>query len=181
MTISYSGDPGALEVDLEFEAIMAPNPHPDGVVPFLKGAHFDQAGHVTGTMVLHGEELAVDCYWVRDRSWGPRPLGRPQPPAGHRGVRTRAGGPGPCGRHGVLVLCRRPGRSLADLTPCRDPRRSRCRAASSCGAVSTGTSWPASGGSRFDPETGWPVTMEIAAEGGPAGCSRCAGEVVRRH
>ena len=54
--VTYS-DPGALEVDLVFEAIMAPNPHPNGVVPFLKGAHFDQAGHVTGTMVLHGEEI----------------------------------------------------------------------------------------------------------------------------
>ena len=55
---------------------MAPNLHPDGVVPFLKGAHFDQAGHVTGTMVLHGEEIPIDCYSVRDRSWGPRPMGR---------------------------------------------------------------------------------------------------------
>jgi hypothetical protein len=87
-------DPGALEVDLVFDAIMAPNPHPDGVVPFLKGAHFDQAGHVTGTMVLHGEAIPIDCYSVRDRSWGPRPLGRPKPrtdkPASE-GKPTRAG------------------------------------------------------------------------------------------
>ncbi len=41
-------DPGALEVDLLFEAIMAPNPHPLGVAPFFKGRHFDQPGHVTG-------------------------------------------------------------------------------------------------------------------------------------
>ena len=47
--VRYS-DPGALEVDLVFEAIMAPNPHPNGVVPFVKGVHFNQAGHVTGTM-----------------------------------------------------------------------------------------------------------------------------------
>ena len=58
---------------------MRPNLHPDGVVPFLKGAHFDQAGHVTGTMVLQGEEIPIDCYSVRDRSWGPRPMGRPKP------------------------------------------------------------------------------------------------------
>ena len=89
--VSYS-DPGALEVDLEFEAIMEPNPHPDGVVPFLKGTHFDQAGHVTGTMVLHGEELAVDCYSIRDRSWGPRPLGRPEAaPGGGARRRDRTG------------------------------------------------------------------------------------------
>ena len=34
--ISYR-DPGALEVDIVFEAIMKPNLHPDGVVPFFKG------------------------------------------------------------------------------------------------------------------------------------------------
>jgi hypothetical protein len=76
--ITFS-DRGRLEVDLAFEAIMKPNLHPDGVVPFFKGAHFDQAGHVTGTMVLHGEKIPIDCYSVRDRSWGPRPMGRPKP------------------------------------------------------------------------------------------------------
>ena len=57
---------------------MAPNPHPTGVVPFLKGSHFDQAGHVTGRMVLRDEVVPIDCYSVRDRSWGPRPQGRPK-------------------------------------------------------------------------------------------------------
>jgi hypothetical protein len=75
--VSYA-DPGGLELDLEFESIMAPNPHPTGVIPFLKGVHLDQAGHVTGTMVLAGETVPIDCYSVRDRSWGPRPLGRPR-------------------------------------------------------------------------------------------------------
>ena len=92
--VPYS-DPGALEVDLVFEAIMAPNLHPDGVVPFFKGAHFDQAGHVTGTMVLHGEEIPIDCYSVRDRSWGPRPMGRPKPRrAAPRAGRRRSTRPG---------------------------------------------------------------------------------------
>jgi hypothetical protein len=76
--VSYH-DPGALEVELRFEATMAPNPHPTGVVPFLKGTHFDQAGQVTGEVILHGETIPVDCYSVRDRSWGPRPLGRRPP------------------------------------------------------------------------------------------------------
>jgi hypothetical protein len=31
--------------------------------------------HVTGTVILGGEQIAVDCYSVRDRSWGPRPTG----------------------------------------------------------------------------------------------------------
>ena len=29
-------------------------------------------------MVLRGETVPIDCYSVRDRSWGPRPLGRPK-------------------------------------------------------------------------------------------------------
>jgi hypothetical protein len=71
-------DPGALEVHLVFNALIPPNPHPIGVAPFLKGTHFDQPGHVTGEMVLEGERIPIDCYSVRDRSWGPRPMGRPR-------------------------------------------------------------------------------------------------------
>ena len=71
-------DEGALELDLRFDAIMAPNPHPVGVAPFVRGTHFDQAGRVTGTMILDGETVAVDCFATRDRSWGPRPQGRPR-------------------------------------------------------------------------------------------------------
>jgi hypothetical protein len=71
-------DEGELELRLEFDAIMAPNPHPTGVPPFLKGVHFDQAGRVTGEMRLGKETIAVDCHSVRDRSWGPRPQGRPK-------------------------------------------------------------------------------------------------------
>ena len=147
--VQYS-DPGALEVDLVFEAIMEPNPHPNGVVPFLKGAHFDQAGHVSGTMVLHGEEIPVDCYSVRDRSWGPRPLGRPKP-------RPTARGPG----RGAAAGRRGPGRSAASAirsvppdpvkpgspTPSPDARWSPSPADSCSATASTGTFWPASVGS----------------------------------
>jgi len=75
--IDYDDGP-ELEVHLEFAAIMPPNPHPIGVAPFVKGTHFDQAGHVTGELVLRGEHIPVDCFSVRDRSWGPRPMGRPK-------------------------------------------------------------------------------------------------------
>ncbi|GMU79259.1 MAG: hypothetical protein AMXMBFR46_20520 [Acidimicrobiia bacterium] len=75
--IAYD-DPGALTLHLEFEALIPPNPHPVGVAPFIVGTHFDQPGHVTGEMVLHGEHIPIDCYSVRDRSWGPRPAGRPK-------------------------------------------------------------------------------------------------------
>lgn len=72
--ITYS-DPGQFEADLTFTAVMAPNSHPLRTAPFWKGRHFDQPMHVVGTIVLHGEELPVDSISVRDRSWGPRPMG----------------------------------------------------------------------------------------------------------
>jgi hypothetical protein len=88
-------DPPDLELHLTFDAIMAPNPHPIGVAPFIKGTHFDQAGHVTGETVLRGERIPIDCFSVRDRSWGPRPMGRPKRRApGATDVRAATGGIG---------------------------------------------------------------------------------------
>ena len=75
---TYS-DPGRFEADLVHEGIMAPHSHPVGAWPFWATRHFDQPMHVTGTIVLLGEDIAVDCFSVRDRSWGPRPAG-PTPP-----------------------------------------------------------------------------------------------------
>jgi hypothetical protein len=72
-------DSDQLRVDLVFDAFMPPNPHPVGISPFFKGTHFDQAGHVTGEIVLRGERIPIDCLSFRDRSWGPRPMGRPKP------------------------------------------------------------------------------------------------------
>ena len=34
--------------------------------------HMEQAGHMQGTMVLDGKEYAIDCYSMRDTSYGPR-------------------------------------------------------------------------------------------------------------
>jgi hypothetical protein len=34
--------------------------------------HLDQLGHITGELTLHGERIPIDCYSVRDRTWGPR-------------------------------------------------------------------------------------------------------------
>ncbi|MCX2934313.1 hypothetical protein ORI20_29020 [Mycobacterium sp. CVI_P3] len=39
------------------------------------GNHFEQPGRMTGTLLLNGEDLAVDCWAMRDRSWGHRDLG----------------------------------------------------------------------------------------------------------
>ena len=69
--MTYS-DPGRFEADLMFEGVMEPNPHPAGCAPFWKGRHWDQAMHVSGEILLHGESIAVGCLSVRDRSWSPR-------------------------------------------------------------------------------------------------------------
>jgi hypothetical protein len=71
----WSDPEGGCEIDLVHEGIMAPHSHPDGAMPFYASRHFDQAMRVTGTVVLHGETIDVDCLSVRDRSWGPRPAG----------------------------------------------------------------------------------------------------------
>jgi hypothetical protein len=54
----------AIHVDLEFTAIAPPN--------YLGESHLDQPGRYVGTIVLDGEEIPVDAYGFRDRSWGPR-------------------------------------------------------------------------------------------------------------
>ncbi len=69
-----------LTLDLRYEAVMPPLVT-RGTPPFNNG-HIDQIGRVTGTMVLRGEEAGVDCFAMRDRSWGPRQDGR-QPKVGY--------------------------------------------------------------------------------------------------
>lgn len=65
-----------ISVDLKFEEIMEPHQFSKDSDQFgTRGsnhAHFDQFGHLTGTLVLRGESIPVDCYSIRDRSWGPR-------------------------------------------------------------------------------------------------------------
>jgi len=57
-------DDGALEIALEFEAILPPNP--------LGHSHLDQPGRYSGTIRLRGETILVAAYGFRDRSWGVR-------------------------------------------------------------------------------------------------------------
>ncbi len=156
--ITYA-DPGALELELEFEAIMTPNPHPTGVFPFVKGTHFDQAGHLTGTMVLRGERVSIDCFSVRDRSWGPRPQGRPKPTRQPGGTPTRAGGFGGVGySFGVAgpgdawLVYSMPGPEVEPVV---------------CGFLLRGGDYGhiLAGERRltFEPGSGWPLTLEIEA------------------
>lgn len=57
-------DGDALHIDVTFTGITPPSR--------LGDAHLDQPCRVEGRMVLDGEEIAVDGFGFRDRSWGPR-------------------------------------------------------------------------------------------------------------
>ena len=175
--VTYS-DPGGLELALEFEGIMEPNLHPTGVVPFLKGAHFDQAGHVTGDMVLRGEQVPIDCYSVRDRSWGPRPTGTP-PTSGS----TKSPGPSQAGNFGGVgysFCAAGPGEAwlvYAVPGPEVEPVI--------CGFLLRGDEYAhiLAGERRvtFDAETGWPLTLEIEAVDETDRRLSVKGDVVSRH
>lgn len=69
--ISYD-DRARMKARLRFEALEPPVPLRTGEPPYPKAHHFDQTGRVTGTVTLDDEPIAVDCFAMRDRSWGPR-------------------------------------------------------------------------------------------------------------
>lgn len=53
-----------LTIRLTYTSVAGPN--------YLGESHLDQPGRYTGTIVLGGEEIEVDAFGFRDRSWGPR-------------------------------------------------------------------------------------------------------------
>ncbi|MDE0495869.1 MAG: hypothetical protein OXH86_00810 [Acidimicrobiaceae bacterium] len=71
-------DSGRFSADLRFEAVLPPRPLTSGASTFGHSAHFDQIGRVTGTVELHGEAIDIDCWSMRDRTWGRRPEDRPR-------------------------------------------------------------------------------------------------------
>lgn len=74
--LGYAGD--GCTLDLNFTGVAPPiaagaTGFPAGTDDWGKG-HYNQPGHVTGVIQLHGERIEVDCHSARDRSWGPRRL-----------------------------------------------------------------------------------------------------------
>ena len=60
-------------IDVTFDAILPA--HILGAEDDTSGTfagHVDQQGHVTGSITVDGARLDVDCFAMRDRSWGPR-------------------------------------------------------------------------------------------------------------
>lgn len=80
--LRYDDPDGGDEVHLALAFTAVAQPHR------LGGSHLDQPGRFEGTLVLHGEEIRVDAFGFRDRSWGPRTQfgqGITGTPAGHGG------------------------------------------------------------------------------------------------
>ena len=82
-------DEDRLKLDLTFEAVMPPRALRKGDSSFKHLSHFDQFGRVSGTMLLHGEHIDIDCFAIRDRSWGPRPEHRPGKSAYVTGIASK--------------------------------------------------------------------------------------------
>lgn len=63
-------------LDVVFEAILPPNPVAPEESPGMFAGHFEQPGHVTGSLHFGGRDRTIDCHAIRDRSWGPRRMPR---------------------------------------------------------------------------------------------------------
>jgi hypothetical protein len=70
--LSYADARAQFGFELEFVAAHPPHRFTPGEAPCLDNPHLDQLGRFTGTLTLYGEKIPVDCWSVRDRTWGPR-------------------------------------------------------------------------------------------------------------
>ena len=66
-------DPDAnFGVEFDFVAAHPPHRFTPGEPPAMHNPHIDQLGRFTGMLTLRGEKIPIDCWSVRDRTWGPR-------------------------------------------------------------------------------------------------------------
>jgi hypothetical protein len=70
--LEYSDKERGFALDFTHTGVHAPHRFQPGEPPFIQTPHYDQLGHVVGTMTLRGETIAIDGVGVRDRTWGPR-------------------------------------------------------------------------------------------------------------
>ncbi|WP_028935463.1 DUF7065 domain-containing protein [Pseudonocardia spinosispora] len=78
--LDFAGD--GCTLDLTWDALHEPRSAgkaeattmPGGAAEWGKG-HYNQAGHIYGSLTLRGEDIPVDCLYLRDHSWGPRRFG----------------------------------------------------------------------------------------------------------
>jgi len=94
--IRYGDPENRFGIEFEHRSVHAPHRFTPGEAPALHNPHFDQLGHVTGELVLDGERIELDCWSVRDRTWGPRSRAHSHnsQPNTHPGERSRVLHPG---------------------------------------------------------------------------------------
>jgi hypothetical protein len=70
--VTYADPERNFAIEFEHRSVHPPRRFTPGEAPALHNPHFDQLGHITGELKLRGEKIPIDCYSVRDRTWGPR-------------------------------------------------------------------------------------------------------------
>jgi hypothetical protein len=70
--IGYHDGDADFAIEFEHRSVHPPRRFTPGEAPAMHNPHLDQLGHLTGELVLRGERIPIDCYSVRDRTWGPR-------------------------------------------------------------------------------------------------------------
>lgn len=70
--LTYRDDEANFGIEFEFKAVHPPRRFTPGQPPAMYNPHLDQLGHYNGELILRGERIPINCYSVRDRTWGPR-------------------------------------------------------------------------------------------------------------
>lgn len=70
--VTYDDPDQQFAIDIEHRSVHPPHRFTPGQPPMMYSPHLDQVGHVTGVLTLRGEQIPIDCYSLRDRTWGPR-------------------------------------------------------------------------------------------------------------
>jgi hypothetical protein len=81
--IAYADADAGFSLDFEHRSVHPPHRFTPGEPPAMHNPHLDQLGHVVGELTRRGERIPIDCYSVRDRTWGTsRWPSRPEPETG---------------------------------------------------------------------------------------------------
>ena len=70
--VGYSDKERGFGLDFEHLSVHPPHRFTPGEPPAVHNPHFDQLGRIRGVLTLQGEKIPIDCWSVRDRTWGPR-------------------------------------------------------------------------------------------------------------
>lgn len=70
--ITYRDPDADFTLAFQHHSVHPPRRFTPGEPPAMYSPHLDQLGHVTGELILRGERIPIDCYSIRDRTWGPR-------------------------------------------------------------------------------------------------------------